>query len=84
MSAATTELDQAFERIEGTILPTVSAMLDTLLDAASLGQPGVNAARYAAELRAAALQVEELTRQVEAIAPAPAAAYPAAALRISA
>jgi len=84
MGAATTELDQAFERIEATILPTISSMLDTLLDAASLGQPGVNAAGYAAELRAAALQVEELTRQVEAIAPAPAVAYPAAPLKISA
>ena len=63
-------LDEAFERIEDMILPNISMMLDTLLDAASLARPGVDAEGYAAELRALALQLEELTRQVEAIAPA--------------
>lgn len=61
------ELDQAFERIEETILPSISMMLDTLLDAATLGQPGVDADVYAAELRTIGLQLEELTRQVEAM-----------------
>lgn len=63
-------LDEAFERIEETILPSISMMLDTLLDAATLGRPGVDAANYAAELRTLALQLESLTRQVEAISPA--------------
>jgi hypothetical protein len=63
-------LDEAFERIEDMILPNISMMLDTLLDAASLARPGVDAEAYAAELRTLALQLEELTRQVEAIAPA--------------
>lgn len=62
-------LDLAFERIEETILPSISMMLDTLLDAAALGKPGIDCEIYAAELRTVALQLEELTRQVEAISP---------------
>ncbi|HEY0627425.1 MAG TPA: hypothetical protein VGD10_11930 [Allosphingosinicella sp.] len=60
-------IDEAFERIEETILPSISMMLDTLLDAATLGKPGVDADIYAAELRTIGLQLEELTRQVEAM-----------------
>jgi hypothetical protein len=63
------ELDEIFEQIEETILPSLSMMLDTLLDAASLARPGVDADAYAAELRTLALQLDELTRQVEAISP---------------
>jgi hypothetical protein len=63
------ELDEAFERIEETILPSISMMLDTLLEAATLGQPGIDAEIYAAELRTIALQLEALTKQVEAISP---------------
>lgn len=63
-------LDEAFERIEQTILPSISMMLDALLDAATLARPGVDADVYAAELRTIALQLEALTKQVEAISPA--------------
>ena len=63
-------LDEAFDRIEETILPSLSMMLDTLLDAAALARPGSDAQVYAAELRTIALQLEELIRQVEAISPA--------------
>jgi hypothetical protein len=63
-------LDEAFERIEETILPSISLMLDTLLDAAQLAKPGIDADIYAAELRTIALQLEALTRQVEAMSPA--------------
>ena len=63
-------IDEAFELIEETILPSVSLMLDTVLDAASLARPGRDAEVYAAELRTVALQLEEVMRQVEAIAPA--------------
>jgi hypothetical protein len=45
-------------------------MLDTLLDVASVAEPGVNSAVYAAELRTVALQLEALTRQMETLAPA--------------
>jgi hypothetical protein len=63
-------LDEAFDRIEETILPSISMMLDTLLDAAALARPGIDGEAYAAELRTIALQLEALTRQVEAISPA--------------
>lgn len=63
-------LDEAFERIEETILPSISLMLDTLLDAANLAKSGIEADIYAAELRTIALQLEALTRQVEAVSPA--------------
>lgn len=64
------DVDEAFERIEETILPSISMMLDTLLDAASLNRPGIDAEVYAAEVRTIALQLEALTRQIEAISPA--------------
>jgi hypothetical protein len=64
------QLDEAFERIEETILPSLSLMLDTLLDAAALARPGHDGEVFAAELRMLGLQLEELTRQVEAASPA--------------
>ncbi len=63
-------LEQAFDRIEETILPSLSMMLDTMLEAATLARPGTDAEVYAAELRTIALQLEELTRQVEEASPA--------------
>ncbi|HEV2748802.1 MAG TPA: hypothetical protein VGW34_16080 [Allosphingosinicella sp.] len=62
-------LEQTFEQIEETILPSLAMMLDTLLDAAALGEVGVDATVYAAELRTVALELEALTRRVEAISP---------------
>ena len=69
-------IDEAFERIEENILPSLSMMLDTLLDAAALGRPGIDADIYASELRTVASQLEELTRQVQAISPAQALSGP--------
>jgi hypothetical protein len=63
-------LDEAFERIEETILPSISMMLDALLEASSLARPGVDSEIYAAELRTIGLQLEALTRQIEAMSPA--------------
>jgi hypothetical protein len=60
-------LDEAFERIEETILPSLSMMLDTLLDAAALARPGHDAEVYAAELRTLGCELEALTRQVESL-----------------
>jgi hypothetical protein len=62
-------LDEAFERIEETILPCISMMLDTLLDAVAAGQSGLDSEIYAAELRTIGLQLEELTKLVETISP---------------
>jgi hypothetical protein len=64
------QLDEAFERIEESILPSLSMMLDTLLEAATLARPGHDGEVFAAELRTLALQLEALTRQVEAASPA--------------
>jgi hypothetical protein len=60
-------LDEAFERIEETILPSLAMMLDTLLEAASLARPGHDAQIYAAELRTIGCELEALTREVEAL-----------------
>ncbi|MBV9931826.1 MAG: hypothetical protein JO013_12905 [Alphaproteobacteria bacterium] len=58
-------LDAAFEAIEEAILPSLTAMLDTLLEAASLARPGIDAATYAAELKTLGCEIESLRRQVE-------------------
>ena len=60
-------LDEAFERIEESILPSLSFILDSLLDAAALARPGTDADIFAAELRTIGAELESLTRQVEAI-----------------
>ncbi len=63
-------LDEAFERIEESILPSLSTMLDALLEAATLARPGHDAEAFAEELRNLGLQLEALTRQIEAVSPA--------------
>ncbi|MEA3037355.1 MAG: hypothetical protein QOH04_3154 [Sphingomonadales bacterium] len=60
-------LEGAFERIEETILPSLSMVLDTLLEAAALARPGHDADIYAAELRTIGCELEALTREVEAL-----------------
>jgi len=57
-------LDEAFERIEGTILPCIGMMLDTLLDASEAVEEGER--RFlVAELQTLASELEELTKTVE-------------------
>jgi hypothetical protein len=57
-------LDEAFERIEETILPCISMMLDTLIDASEA--VAENERRFlAAELKTLAAELEELTQAVE-------------------
>jgi hypothetical protein len=61
-------LEEAFERIEETILPCIGMMLDTLLEASDLVPE--NERRFlAAELKTLAAQLEELTRAVEGSSP---------------
>ena len=63
------KLADAFERIEGTILPCIAMMLETLLDASR----DINAADpkvLVAELQTLAAELEELTRSVELCSPA--------------
>jgi hypothetical protein len=63
------QLEEAFERIEETILPSLSLMLDALLEASALARPGHDGEVFAAELRTLGFELEELTRQVEAVSP---------------
>ena len=65
----TSSLDEAFERIEETILPCISMMLDTLLDA-SANFAEIDPKVLIAELQTLAAELEELTRAVERNSPA--------------
>lgn len=62
-------LEEAFDRIEETILPCIAMMLDTLLDA-SEGVAITDPKALAAELQTLAAELEELTRAVERSSPA--------------
>ena len=53
-------------------------MLDSLLDAASLARPGMDAETYAENLRAVALKLQDVTLDVEALSATPAPDYRAA------
>lgn len=61
-------LEEAFERIEETILPCIAMMLETLIDASeSIAE---NERRFlAAELKTLAAELEELTNAVERSSP---------------
>lgn len=61
-------LDEAFERIEVTILPCIAMMLDTLLDA-STNLAEADPKALAAELQTLAAELEELTQAVERSSP---------------
>ena len=62
-------LEEAFERIEETILPCIAMMLETLLDA-SANAAEMDPKALAAELQTLAAELEELTRAVERSSPA--------------
>ncbi len=61
-------LDEAFERIEETILPCIAMMLETLLDA-SANLADTNPKALAAELQTLAAELEELICAVERSSP---------------
>ena len=62
-------LDEAFERIEVTILPCIAMMLESLLDA-SANMAKADPKALAAELQILAAELEELTQAVERSSPA--------------
>lgn len=66
--AQTARLEEAFERIEETILPCITMMLETLLDASS-GAANSDPKALAAELQTLAAELEELTQAVERSSP---------------
>ncbi len=61
-------LEEAFNRIEETILPCIAMMLDTLLDA-SANMATLDPKALAAELQTLAAELEQLTRAVERSSP---------------
>ena len=61
-------LEEAFDRIEETILPCIAMMLETLLEA-SEGIANTDPNALAAELQTLAAELEELTRAVERSSP---------------
>ena len=61
-------LEEAFERIEETILPCITMMLDTLIDASESVAEGER--RFlVGELQTLAAELEELTQAVERSSP---------------
>ena len=64
-------VDAAFEAIEGSVIPSLTRMIDT----AASANPGADAEAKATELRELARQLSSLTAMVEATMPR---TYPAA------
>jgi len=63
------QFDTALDRIDKAILPSLSRLLDGVLDSAALARPGVDAEDYSVGLRRTARQVDQLTRLVALVAP---------------
>ena len=61
-------LEEAFDRIEDTILPCIAMMLETLVDA-SASMSEADPKVLAAELQTLAAELEALTRTVERSSP---------------
>ncbi|WP_265529852.1 hypothetical protein [Sphingomicrobium marinum] len=61
-------LEEAFERIEETILPCIAMMLESLMDA-SADMARADPKALAAELQILAAELEELTQAVERSSP---------------
>lgn len=68
MSDQQDRLDEAFEKIEETILPCIAMMIDTLIEASE--SVAESERRFlVAELKTLAVELEELTRTVERSSP---------------
>ena len=63
------QFENALDKIDVAILPSLSRLIDDVLDSAALARPGIDAEDYAAGLRRTARQVEQLTRLVALVAP---------------
>jgi hypothetical protein len=63
------QFETALDRIDVAILPSLSRLLDGVIDSAALARPGVDAEEYSAGLRKTARQVEQLTRLIALVAP---------------
>lgn len=65
------QFDRALDRIDQAILPSLSRLLDHVLDSAALARPGIDAEDYSAGLRRTARQMAQLTDLVGAVAQRP-------------
>ena len=65
------QFSNALERIDQTVLPNLSRLLDGVLDSAALARPGVDALHYADALRHSAVQVAQMADLVSAVAQRP-------------
>jgi hypothetical protein len=65
------QFEQALAGIDQAILPSLSRLLDSVLESAALARPGIDAAEYAAGLSQTARQVAQLTALVGAVAQRP-------------
>src|SRR6476620_4146657 len=65
------QFTNALERIDQTVLPNLSRLLDGVLDSAALARPGVDGLYYADALRHSAAQLMQLTELVGAVAQRP-------------
>jgi hypothetical protein len=63
------QFETALDKIDVAILPSLSRLLDGVIDSAALARPGVDAEDYSAGLRKTARQVEQLTRLIALVAP---------------
>ena len=63
------QFEGALDAIDKAILPSLSQLLDRVIDSAALARPGRDAEEYAAGLRSTARQVDQLTRLVGLVAP---------------
>ena len=63
------QFETALDRIDVAILPSLSRLLDGVIDSAALARPGVDAEEHSAGLRKTARQVEQLTRLIALVAP---------------
>lgn len=65
------QFGNALERIDQTVLPNLSRLLDGVLESAALARPGVDGLVYADALRESAAQVAQLAALVGAVAQRP-------------
>jgi hypothetical protein len=62
------QFTSALERLDQTVLPNLSRLLDGVLESAALARPGCDALHHADALRHSAAQVAQLTALVGAVA----------------
>jgi hypothetical protein len=65
------QFDSALERIDQTVLPNLSRLLDGVLESAALARPGIDALHHAEALRHSAAQVAQLAAVMGALAQRP-------------